>query len=74
MKGQQVFSIFIFGRKHYFCTIINGNGYYFPHNNSILGSLYNEIGQRIDTRRVNFSFLKPVPYDEVISVFPNFKF
>jgi len=57
------------GKKLYFETCINGNGVYSSENNTVLGGLYNEWGQRLETKRLDYAILKPVGYPELARVF-----
>lgn len=57
------------GKTAYFETCTNGQGVYDHIHNTILGTLYNEWGQRIETKRINYSLLKPMNFQHIANVF-----
>lgn len=62
------------GEKFYFSSCINGEGYYDPQNGSVLGTLYDKYGHRLNTSRVMFSILKPLQFSEITALFPEYKY
>lgn len=69
MNTNQFFSYQHGDEQLYFETCVNGEGYYSRDNNTILGTIYDHVGKKICTSRVNYSLLRPLQYSAIKSLF-----
>jgi hypothetical protein len=67
--GNQWFSLLWNGKRVYFETSVNSAGSYNKSNNTILGSLYDYLGQKLEVTRVNWSDLQPMDINDIKRVF-----
>lgn len=66
--GNSYFAYNYGDEKLYFSTCLNGEGYYSRDNNTILGTVYDQNGNRICTSRIDYRLLTPLNYSQIKSL------